>query len=296
MVYLLIVSLIWAFSFGLIKTNLTGIDPALVSTIRLAIALLVFLPFLRLKNVSKKLALQLLLIGALEFGLMYIFYNFSFQSLKAYEVALFTIFTPFYVALLHNLIQKRWNTVYVLTAILAVAGTAVIKYADITRPGLLLGFSFVQGSNICFAIGQVLYRKTMLQHPEVKDRDIFAVLYTGGALIALAIALVLVKWNEVNITSTQWWNLAYLGALASGFGFFLWNYGARRTNAGALAVFNNLKVPLSITVSLLFFHEKTNLTSLLIGGLVILLALLINQVYEKRVTARVEPNSSNSVL
>jgi len=282
MLYLLIVSLIWAFSFGLIKTNLTGIDPSLVSSIRLIIALLVFLPFLRLRKISKNLAIQLALVGALEFGLMYVFYNFSFQTLKAYEVALFTIFTPFYVALFNNLIHKRWNGAYILTALLAVAGTAIIKYTDIMRPGLITGFLFVQGSNICFAIGQILYRKLLRQHPEIKDSDIFAILYAGGALSALTIASFLVKWNEVIISNTQWWNLVYLGALASGFGFFLWNFGARRTNAGALAVFNNLKIPLSITVSLLFFHEQTNLIHLLIGGLVIIAALGINQMIENR--------------
>ena len=46
--YLVIVSLIWAFSFGLIKTYLVGLDPFVVSGIRIGIALLVFLPFLRL--------------------------------------------------------------------------------------------------------------------------------------------------------------------------------------------------------------------------------------------------------
>jgi len=43
MLWLLIVSFIWAFSFGLIKTQLTGLDSALVSFIRLLISFFVFL-------------------------------------------------------------------------------------------------------------------------------------------------------------------------------------------------------------------------------------------------------------
>jgi drug/metabolite transporter (DMT)-like permease len=58
--------------------------------------------------------------------------------------------------------------------------------------------------------------------------------------------------------------------------FFLWNYGARRVNAGVLAVSNNLKIPLAIACSALFFGEHINLTQLLIGSGIIVAALLLN--------------------
>jgi len=47
--------------------------------------------------------------------------------------------------------------------------------------------------------------------------------------------------------------LLYLGAIASGLAFFLRNLGATRVATGALAVLNNLKVPLTVACSLLFF-------------------------------------------
>ena len=46
MFLLILVSLIWAFSFGLIKRFLGGVDSTFVTAIRLALALLVFLPLL----------------------------------------------------------------------------------------------------------------------------------------------------------------------------------------------------------------------------------------------------------
>ncbi len=93
MLALLVVSLLWAFSFGLIKGNLVGLDANFIAAARIGIAALVFLPFLRLKQVTRPLALRLLGIGALQFGVMYIAYNYSFKYLSAYEVALFTIFS-----------------------------------------------------------------------------------------------------------------------------------------------------------------------------------------------------------
>ncbi|MEJ5203017.1 MAG: EamA family transporter, partial [Anaerolineales bacterium] len=74
------------------------------------------------------------------------------------------------------------------------------------------------------------------------------------------------------------------GLVASGIGFFLWNFGARRTNAGALAIFNDLKIPLAVTVSLLVFGEKTNVLNLLTGGALVLAALAINEIAARRST------------
>lgn len=282
MIYLLLVSLIWAFSFGLIKTNLTSIHPIVVTGLRLLIATIVFLPFLRLRKIKMRSTISLLLIGGVQFGLMYIFYNFAFQYLKAFEVALFTIFTPLFVSLVSNIIERKWNNPYIPTSILAIIGTGIIVHTGFSRPGMLLGFSFVQLSNLCFAIGQVYYRRMMRKLTGVGDVEIFAIPYLGGFATALICSFFFVNWTNIHITSTQWLNLIYLGALASGLGFFLWNYGARRTNIGALAIFNNLKIPLSIAVSLLFFHEKADVLSLLIGGTIVLASLVINQFIESR--------------
>ncbi|MFC1851208.1 EamA family transporter [candidate division CSSED10-310 bacterium] len=52
MVYLIIVSLVWAFSFGLIKGNLTDLDSNFVAFARLLISFIIFLPWLRLKRRS----------------------------------------------------------------------------------------------------------------------------------------------------------------------------------------------------------------------------------------------------
>jgi drug/metabolite transporter (DMT)-like permease len=59
--------------------------------------------------------------------------------------------------------------------------------------------------------------------------------------------------------------LLYLGAVPSAIGFFLWNFGARRVNAGTLAVFNNVKIPLAIVVSLVFFKEDAEWVRLAAG-------------------------------
>ncbi|MBA4375038.1 MAG: EamA family transporter [Anaerolinea sp.] len=282
MILLLLVSLAWAFSFGLIKGNLAGVDSNFVSFARMLISFLVFLPFIRFQNINRKLALKLALTGILQFGIMYIAYIASFKTLKAYEVALFTIFTPIYVTLIDDAIQKKFNPLYLLTAVLAVAGTWVIKRGDVLSPGILTGFLLVQVSNLCFAFGQVYYRRLMAKHEAIKDKEVFGFLYLGAVVVTLAATLIFTPLSTIALTAKQIWTLVYLGVFASGICFFLWNIGSRKVNTGALAVFNDLKIPLAVAVSLLVFGEKTNLQALLIGGAIVVASLVLNEWFARK--------------
>ncbi len=293
MAELFIVSLIWAFSFGILKGVLTGVDASFVACARLGIAALALLPFMRLGRIPRKQQGQLALIGAVQFGAMYIAYNYSFRYLQAYEVALFTIFTPIFVTLIDQVFQHKVQAVALLAAVLAVVGTGIVSWADLRSQGLAIGFLIVQASNICFAFGQVYYRRVAATLDGVKDVQMISLLYLGGFAITALSTLVLGGWRNLALSSTQVVTLLYLGAIASGLGFFLWNRGARRVNAGSLAVFNDLKVPLAVAVSLLFFGEKTDLTHLLVGGGIVLVALVLNETLPARLNHMITEKAKN---
>jgi drug/metabolite transporter (DMT)-like permease len=277
MIYLLIVSLIWAFSFGLIKGNLTGLDSNFVAFIRLLISFIFFLPFIKIKKYSFNIRMRLILNGLIQYGIMYSAYIYSYQFLKAYEVALFTIFTPIYVTLINDLYQKKFNPSFLITAIISVVGAGIIVFEQLSNSQLIIGFLIVQISNVAFGFGQVAYKITLNKIDHSKDHELFSWLFLGAILFTGFLSLLTVDFSNLQVNSEQVFTLLYLGLIASGIGFFLWNYGARRTNTGALAIFNNLKIPLAIAVSFLFFGESTNLTGLLIGGIIVLGSLIINQ-------------------
>jgi drug/metabolite transporter (DMT)-like permease len=276
MLYLWVVSLIWAFSFGLIKSGLASVDSNFVAALRLGISFLVFLPFFRPRTVGRGLAARLILCGAVQYGGMYVAYLAAFHYLKAYEVALFTILTPLYVTLLNDLLHRRVNWVSLGAVALTVTGAWIVQGGGALSAGAWLGFLLVQASNLCFAFGQIYYRR-LLGRQVVNERQIFALPYLGGLLAAGLAAAWLTPWRSLAVSPNQWLMLAYLGAIASGLGFFLWNVGARKVNAGALAIFNDLKIPLAVVVSLVFFGESANLLNLLLGGGLALLALLLNE-------------------
>jgi len=256
MILLLTASLIWAFSFGLIKTQLAGLDPFLVAALRLGLALLVFLPFLRVGALPERLRLRLVLCGACQYGLMYVAYLTAFRYLSGSEVALLTTLTPIYVALLADAWERRLNPRYALAAVVSVmAGGLALLGSDAPRAAVP-GFLLVQVSNLTFACGQVWYRKLLPPDCGSGDRQVFALLYLGGVLTALAAVLATRSWQSGTwaLTPRQGWVILYLGLLPSGLCFFLWNAGARRVNAGLLAVLNNAKMPLAVGASLLFFE------------------------------------------
>ena len=275
MPFLLIVSLLWAFSFGLTKGLTAGLDGNLVAAIRLGLALLIFLPFLRLRKLPLRTGLQLTGIGAIQFGVMYLAYNASFRYLPAYQVALFSVTTPILVTLFADAFDRTLRPRALLAALVAMVGTAVIVFQPGSASASLHGFILVQIANLTFALGQVLYRRIRATRGSRPDHETFALLYVGA--FALTGAVVLSQGQIQTYPSpAQWRLLAYLGLVASGLGFFLLNLGATRVSAGTLAVMNNAKIPLAVLCSLLFFGESADpfrlVLSLLLLGVAIWLA------------------------
>ncbi|MEI8344655.1 MAG: EamA family transporter [Candidatus Omnitrophota bacterium] len=273
MAYLLVASLIWGLSFGLIKIFLAGVDASAVAVARLSLSCLAFLPFLRPGALRGGLRWRLTLTGAVQYGLMYVFYLRSFKTLLSYEVALFTALTPFYVALLDGWVRRRLCGRVFAASALAVIGTWIAVWQNPLHSRALGGFLLVQASNICFALGQIAYRQILQKEPGLPDHRIFALLYLGGVL-ASAVMLPgrFGLWPE-GLSLPQTGVLIYLGLVASGLGFFLWNAGARRVGPGTLAILNNFKIPLAAIFAVLLFGEKAYWARLTIGLAIVFAAL-----------------------
>lgn len=278
MQYLLAVTLLWAFSFSLIGVYLAGqVDAWFSVLLRIALATLVFLPFLKPKSLRPKMALKLMAIGAIQLGCMYGFYYQSFLYLSVPEVLLFTVMTPIYVTLVNDLLERRFNAQFLLSAFIATLGAVAIRYQGIDQ-GFITGFLLVQGANLCFASGQVGYKRLMANSSsQLEQRTVFAWFFIGALLVALLGFAVLGNAEKLPTTTTQWGVLIYLGTIASGLGYFAWNKGATLVNVGALAVANNLLIPAGIAVNLLIWNHDADVLRLSIGAGLIIAALALNE-------------------
>ena len=281
MSYLLSITLLWAFSFSLIGVYLAGqVDAWFSVLMRIGLATLVFLPFLRPKQVPLPIAIKLMLIGAIQLGLMYVFYYQSFLYLTVPEVLLFTVMTPIYITLLNDAFEGKFHPHFMISALTATLGAIAIRYNGIDA-GFLLGFATVQGANLCFATGQVTYKRLMKDN-QLEQKNVFGFFFIGALVVASVCYALFGNSEKLPTTSTQWGVLVYLGIIASGLGYFMWNKGATLVNVGVLAVMNNLLIPAGILVNLVIWNRDADIFRLSLGGGLILIALIVNQQLEKR--------------
>jgi drug/metabolite transporter (DMT)-like permease len=274
MLYLLAASLLWAFSFGLIKGQLGGLDPGFVALCRLALAAAAFLPVARPSLRNGRVPAWALGLGVLQFGLMYVLYIAAYAYLPAWMVALFTVLTPLYVALLAPLRGRRLSGLTWPAVGLTIIGAAVVLARGLPQGADWRGILLLQGANLCFAAGQIWY-------PEVRRREgladgsVLFWMYLGAAAVPALWLLLPGGGQWTWPAGDQLWVLLYLGLAPTGLGFYLWNKGSARVSAGLLAGANNLKVPLAVLVSWLVFGEQADYWRVSLGLALVVTALFM---------------------
>tara|TARA_B100001996_G_scaffold73882_1_gene54514 strand:- start:719 stop:1549 length:831 start_codon:yes stop_codon:yes gene_type:complete len=256
--YLVLVSILWSFSFGIIKYGLSGLDPLFVSYTRNLIALLFFSSISVYQFKRFRWDINLIAIGAIQFGLMYIFYIQSYQYLPAYLIATFTITTPIFVSIADKYFFRKENSLKNILAIfLVVLGSYFMRYNIVNPIDYWYGFMLIQCANFVFAWGQVWFKKWSIKN---KDTDIisnFSQLFLGATAIT-SLSYFLISDNNVQLTNINLLSLLFLGLCATGIGFLLWNIGATKVSSYRLAISNNLVIPLAILNSIVIFGESIN--------------------------------------
>ena len=258
MAYLIAISILWSFSFGIIKYGLAGIDSSFISFARNVIAL-IFFSSVTIYNIKKfSFDLKLAGIGALQFGLMYIFYIESYQYLPAYLIATFTITTPIYVVLASKYLNgNSLNRNGIYAILLVIIGSYLMRFNSLNLEDYMLGFVLIQCANIFFATGQILFKKW---NDKNKDKDIvhnFSQLFFGATLIT-SIFYFLGSSESAILTQSNLFSLLFLGIISSGIGFLMWNIGATKVSAEKLAIMNNAVIPIAIFNTYLIFGEEIN--------------------------------------
>ncbi|ATB68975.1 acetate efflux pump MadN-like [Sulfurospirillum diekertiae] len=279
--YLILITLIWAFSFSFIGEVLAGkVDSYFAVLVRIGLASLVFLPFTKFRGVPTTLKIKIMLIGGVQIGFMYIFFYQSFLFLTVPEVILFTIFTPIYVTLLYDGLKGQFKPLYLISTGVAVLGAYIIRYQNVNSE-FITGFLMVQGANICFALGQTAYKKVMESNANISQSDVFGYFHFGALIIGIVAFGLFANTDKLSPTLIQWGVLVWLGVVASGLGYFLWNKGACEVDAGVLAIMNNVHVPAGLIVNILIWGTPTNYFLLTLGSGVIAFSWWLHHLFMK---------------
>ena len=278
MPYLVIVTILWAFSFSLIGQYLAGqVDSDFAVLARVVIAALIFVPLTAWRGVPRALWRGFWLAGALQFGVTYLCLYRSFNVLTVPEVLLFTVLTPIYITLLDDALARRFNRWAMFAAAVAVTGGIIIRFRPL-HGEYLLGFILLQIANAAFAAGQVLCRRLLLRYPtDIPMYRFFGHFFLGALLLALPSWWLFGDASRLPQSTVQWGVLAWMGLFATALGMYWWTKGSTRVDAGVLAVMNELHVPAGLLVNVLIWNRDTDLVRLALGGLVIMTSFWLNR-------------------
>lgn len=271
MLYLLIATVCFSLSFGLIKSQLSMLPTDFVVMLRLLFAFVIFLPFVR--KFTCKDHLKAFFIGMIQFGVMYFAFLKAFKFLQGNEVALLTTTTPVFVAIWASLFGDRFKFIYILCILMSVFGAGIVVWQNLEFSQIVKGVLLMETSNCTFALGQVLWKKFIPD--EIKSENLMASAYLGAFFLIMPFVIANNEIVTTSLTHLQVLAILYLGVVPTGIGFYLWNKGSKYVKSSILAIMNNLKIPFGILFSILIFHEKIDVLNFIIGSSVIILAILI---------------------
>lgn len=170
--------------------------------IRLLLAAVVFLPFLRWWGYRASTLFLYMAVGVLQLGIMYLI---SFQAclyLSVSELLLFTVMTPLYITLIYDLLSGRGIRFgHVLSALLAVAGAAIIRYGKVSDH-FWFGLMLVQLATICFTVGMLGYKRLQEMRPMLQHTA-FSWFYIGAVSVAIVAWLLWGNPKKLPTTTLQ---------------------------------------------------------------------------------------------
>jgi drug/metabolite transporter (DMT)-like permease len=276
---LLATVLIWGLSFALAKKALNTFHPLELVTLRLGLAALTawlidrFLAARSTSSLRSRTWKPAVILGIFEFAGTYIFYTWSLRYLPSGVVGTLTLLTPVFVYLCGLVVRVQRSSLRATAAILlSVAGGWLcvpaegILHLNFLR-GALMGVAFILFSNFLFAVGNVAISKFHLEgqwREGVTAEGLFL-----GACLSAVMALVSGSATLSHFASFSAWLLPlYLGIVATGLGFYLWNRGVRKVSAVPASLVGNLKAPLAVIWGAILLGESV--TARLVVGLVVL--------------------------
>jgi O-acetylserine/cysteine efflux transporter len=263
----LAVMAVWGTNFVVIRLGLDDLPPLLFAALRFTCALLPAVFFIPRPDVPwRKLAAYGALIGAGQFGLMYIaMTHYITPGLASLVVQVQAFFT---IGLAAYLTGERVQPLQVAALLLAVAGIGVIlAHTDAATTPLGLGLVIIAA--LCWAGGNIVVRST--PNVNMLAYVVWASLFSAPPLFALS--LIFEGWPAIrdglaNADLTTWLVVLYQGAANTLFGYAIWGWLLSRYPAATIAPMALLVPVFGMGASALWLDEPLQDWKLIAAALV----------------------------
>lgn len=273
------VMLVWGSTFVVTKQAITEIPPLTLSFIRVSIGALVLLPFAiyrhRRSARTKPLPWRAIaVLSCIGVAIYYLTFNLALSYTSASQGALVQSSIPAITALIAVvLLGERASLMRMMGVALSIAGVLIVFSGTATN-----GATSSLSGNILMFISVIAWGIYTSLAKKVADYDsvvMTACIIAGGALLLLPFAVV--ELNGVRlpaISSGAWSGVLYLGALASGAAYLVYNYSLRHMDAGQAGVFANLIPIVGVLSGIVVLHEPLSMRAVA-GGIVVMLGVWI---------------------
>lgn len=291
MLLLLTAMVVWGSTFMVTKELVALWPPYIVALVRVTMGALVLLP-LALSRHRKGDALPwptLWLMGLLGVALYYVVFNLALVYASASQGALVQASIPAMTALVAVLwLRERASGLRWLGIAMSVAGVLIVFSGSGSANGAGSGASSQLGSLlmfvsvICWAVYTALAKR-------VTGFDSLVV--TAAVMGTGAILLVPLAGYEVVTTHLagerlpplpllSWLGLLYLGVVASGLAYLLYNTSLQHLDASAVGAYTNLIPVVGVLTGVVLLGEPLSARAI-IGGVVVMLGVWITSRSER---------------
>jgi drug/metabolite transporter (DMT)-like permease len=271
---------VWGSTFVVTKATFDEIPPLTLAFLRVSIGALVLAPFAlrrryRLSQQRPPLPWGTILkLGAIGVAFYYFAFNLGMSLTSASQGALVQSCIPAMTALVAVLLlRERASRLRLLGIALSIVGVSIVFSGGSTDDAVasLTGNALVFLSVIAWGTYTVI-AKRLAEHDSVV---VTACIIGVGAVLLLPIAAFELAGRAMpSLTLQGWFGLLYLGVLASGLAFLVYNYALRFMDAGQAGVFANLIPVVGVLSGIVVLDEPLSWQSFA-GGVVVMIGVWI---------------------
>jgi drug/metabolite transporter (DMT)-like permease len=273
---------VWGSAFAVTKGLIEFWPPFTLALVRVGIGTLVLMPLAIARHQrGTRLPLGTIwFMGLLGVTLYYLTFNLAMVYVSASQGALVQASIPAMTALVAVLwLRERATTLRWLGIALSVGGVLIVFSGNGSAPGQspLLGNFLMFASVVCWALYTALAKRVAGFEPLVIT---VSVMGAGTLLLVPFSAYEIMKAGLPPLPMTGWLGMLYLGIVASGLAYALYNASLRHLDASAVGVYTNLIPVVGVLTGIVFLGEPLSLRAIL-GGAIVMLGVWITSRSER---------------
>jgi drug/metabolite transporter (DMT)-like permease len=218
----------------------------------------------------------IVVLGFSGVTVFYIFFNLSVKMTSASVGALLQGFIPICIALMAAIFLKEKLSVrQIIGIITSVTGIILIGFLSHKKNDVANSIT----GNLLMIIAVIGWGVYTIISKKVADKDplLITSLSTFVGSVLLLPAAVYENWGTgwPQVSPSGWLVILFLGAMASGICYFLYNKSLQLLTAAQVGNFINLDPLVGFIIALLFLHENVNILQI-IGALLVIAGIVLS--------------------